>query len=175
MTKKFILNSFLIILVNGLFNLKGYSQKFIEGKYPLDLNKTTLIVEQFDSTGKTCEGAGNKKVYCSVLEKDTDTHLELYRQKQAEIFKMYKLEYVIVSPKEFPFKEYNVYKDTVKFRYILKMVPMSSGSSGGSFVVNWVFYFHDRKTGEDLKRIINFSSKRFKPLEELVEALNSKF
>lgn len=153
----------------------GYTQKFIEGKYPLDLNKTTLIVMQYDSTGKTCEGVGNKKVYCSVLEKDTDSHLDLYKQKQAEVFKTYKLAYVIVSPKEFPFKEYTEFKDTDKYRYVLKMVPLSSGSSGGTFVVNWVFYFHDRKTGQDFNRIINFSSKRFKPLEELVEALNSKF
>src|SRR2546428_575795 len=125
-TMKTRVRKIFIIIICALLFTEVKAQEALDGNYPLDLNKTILIVEQFDSIGKQCDGAGDKKIYCDALAKETDKNLELYQQKQAEIFKEYNFEYVIVSPKEFPYREYSEFSDIEKYRYVLKKVSMAN-------------------------------------------------
>jgi hypothetical protein len=149
------------------------AQDWLKNSIPSDIKNTCLIVEKLDSAGMKCR-KGRVFYYCNSFDKETDSKLLMYQKQHELLWKEYKLDYVYVHPKGFPYQEYTDFSDLNKYRYILKFNTVEA-SDGSDITYHWVYYFFDRKTNKALPRIKKISEQRLKSLKEIIETLNTKF
>ncbi len=149
----------LIILPQTLL---AVGEGWLKGKYPKDLDQTTLLVEKIE-TGKP-------------------KWLPDYHRKQAKVMGKYNFKYVLLTRHEIKKQSDHKYADKNKYRYILKATTAAryidsnptDNSLGNDYMAD-VYYFHDRKTGKDYEIIKIFSSIKLKTFSMIINKLNKQF
>lgn len=145
---------------------------WLNGKYPEDLHKYTLLVEKMDTVGMLCKDKKGKAIYCSKLEKDNDKNLNIFLDKQQQAFDDYVHKYKIVSLNKI--QNDTTYADVDKYRYVLRKV-LKYRSRTDKKHTEWFFYFEDRKTKTNFDFINVYSGGRLYTLKRIVQELNDLF
>ena len=155
-------NTFFFLILSSVifYSFKGGEDSNFKGNYPMDVYKTTILVQYIDSAHKMKWVPG-------------------YSKRQAELWQDYKFPYEMVDMKQFNsgLKD-SKYKDTDKYRYILKVsMGHKANYQGGNARAttnfsHYFFSFYDRKTDKiyhDMDSDVDFGWTILKHLNKVFE------